>query len=227
MRFNKWLASVQKEYMKVRQNPIYKISESICVDNHSINITLGKDIEIAIDDVSCTWRELRPLYSPHKEEFDALLESIIEQNLELAESAQILLQAVGDEMVPDLTLKRLAGESLTNEESSGVLMVKALTEKKLNELGSIFQKIPKVMEGFTLHLTVLDKTMELTYGYGLELNWSNLQWKYNTLNKQIGIVTVDVNDCLALIAHFDEFKAVLEALKTGMKNLAALLKKKD
>lgn len=230
MRFNEWWAAIQRESIKVKQNPIYQVSESICVDaltrgeSASINITLDKD-GIGIDingNTDLTYRDLRPLYSPHKEEFDALLESIIEQNRELAESAQVLLQAVGDEMIPDLTLKRLAGESLTNEESGGVLMVKALTKKKLDELGELFWKIPEVMETYTLSIEIQGKSLTLSHAVNKQIRWASLERCYQPFT----LTTMgDVNDCLALIAHFDEFKAVLDKLKAGMKNLASLLNK--
>lgn len=191
--FNQWKEDITAQYQKLQRYPT-DISETVILSGKVYTISLGKgELAILWDDCKYPLSELRGDYYKHKEPLAAVLESITARVTEFVVDSEFLMDAVVQDMMPDVVMKRLKGEraegdsgelmkakaftlmtELTQEIETGVRDTFGQLEITLAEIDSYNLEIEKAARGFTLHYGELlaTNTMTLHSGDSVETAFS-------------------------------------------------------
>lgn len=212
MRFSEWLDKLNKQQARLNDLALSEVSEVISFEDHIVAITIGKGTYFAeVDGSSAAPRFLRSLYTNHKEEFDAMLESITHSTDVVVEATEVILTTVSDKAIPEAVIARMKGEQTSGEPAD---LVESMTEKKLKNLldavhGELktFEESPAtIFSEFQVDLEpVAEKPLLIKYQAGLAFH---IQWGRTSISDQHGISLniPDVEEAMYLLANYDLIK---------------------
>jgi len=213
-KFTLWLEELDGLQKKLTDvHSFSDVSETITIDGKILTINLGKEYNAEVSDASHPLRprNLRPLYTNNKEEFDALLESLKQSTTAVVEATDTILTAISEEAVPGAVMARMKGEQVSGDSPD---LVKDMAEKKLKELyDRVCEQMPKgIWNSFAVTLPIADRELELEtwrnqYRETVEIKWG----KFVHVNGSRCVIG-DVEQAMYFVANFDVIKAKLQKL---------------
>ena len=134
MSFSDWKEGINSLHAKVSPIPLYDISESISVDGHSIQVTIGYTVEVHIGSQRHDWSRvsksgLSQYYTKAKDEFNSILDSLTTQAEKHQKAVSALMKVVTSGEVADAVIARMKGEH-----ADDLTMLQRVVEKKLDIL---------------------------------------------------------------------------------------------
>ena len=204
MRFSEWSEKVKKQQYRLKDIALSDVSESISVNGKTITVTIGKDkCEALINGTSYWLKELRSLYTNHKEEFDAVLESITQSTEQVATATEIILATISDEAVPQAVLARMKGEQVSGEPAD---LIEEMTKKKLQNLyESISELLPlSRFTSFEAELPPIangDLLLEIMQNEVYKIGWGNI-----VIGRRSTISISNMQEAMYFVANFDLIK---------------------
>lgn len=219
-KFTLWLEELDGLQKKLHDvHSLSDVKETITIDGKVLTFNLGKEYNVETSDASYPLapRNLRPLYTNNKEEFDALLESLKQSTTAVVEATDTILTAISEEAVPGAVMARMKGEQVSGDSPD---LVKDMAEKKLKELYDwVFDQIPKgILKSFQVVLPIANRELDLQVSHNYSVSTLLLDIRYDKLRATQSTVRAgDVEQAMYFLANFDVIKAKLQSLLDQLK----------
>lgn len=198
MKFKEWHDKIQK-----LSSELSDLTESLYADGHSIIITVGPESQAWIDDSKVDIRHLRPYFTHHKEDFEAMLEALSDRCKSSAETLALAQNIAVYDAIPRAVIDRLKGEDTGDDKA----LIQHLVEDKFQELFVIASKIEGIFEEVTyLFPSVGDHRMYLERN----ARYSQFRWGGSAIAVGGCSVTSDFREQMLFLGNFDVIKSRLE-----------------
>ena len=179
MNFTQWSTELSKQQERMKGTALIDVEESLSVDSRQISVTLGKGRDslsgICTEDGNqIQVRFLRPLYTHHKSEFDAMLDSLTASVDTVMGATDHLMESLTEDAIPDAVIERMRGEQTSGEPKE---LVTASVSKKLETL----EQVLLTRMAFTSHDEPVLKSFDIEFPsvadrkLSLELAWGRFR----------------------------------------------------
>jgi len=215
MNFTQWSTELSKQQERMKATALIDVEESLSVDSRQISVTLGKGRDslsgiCILDDNQIQVRFLRPLYTHHKVEFDAMLDSLTTSVDTVMEATHHLMESLTEDAIPDAMIERMRGEQTSGEPKELVI---ASVSKKLETLEQVLltrmaftPSDEPVLKSFDIEFpSVADRQLSLELAWGkFRITWGNVERDTN------GNCNVpDAEEGMYFLANYDFIEAKL------------------
>jgi len=201
MKYREWMEQISKQKVELSE-----ISESLYADGHSITVSIKpKGVEAEIDGKETYLGYLRPFFTHHKDEFAAMLESIVERCQAISVASEIATSVAAYDSIPEAVIERLKG----NDPGGNVDLIRASLEKKARkELWKVLANIEPIFDEFAFAFPPFgDYEMELTKsGHNLTLQWGNSTIIYSRGLEPRSSITDNLTEMLLFVGNFELIK---------------------
>ena len=215
MNFKDWKEGMEALGSKVKRGTLYDISETIGVGGTTVAITIGKGgLHVEQGDYRSDLKQLRPLFTPNKEEFENLLEALTDRIDKAIESTEDLLTQVVAPIIPEAVIGRLKGSVEGDADNKDLLQL--MVQKGLAEIAQKFFKYPNhPFDSFDINFEpIKERPFILAYAvyqsgrnrFTLEVCGSHLDAAY----PEDANICDDMETCLYFLANFETIKAKLK-----------------
>ena len=183
MNFTEWSTELIKLQERMKETALQDVEESLSVRGQYVGVILGRGRDplwngsstaepiVYLDGFGNQVSHLRPLYTKHKAEFDAMLESLTESVDTVMEATDKLMESMTLDQIPDAMIERMKGAQTSGEPKELVL---ASCRRKLETLEqTLLDRIAflpaheAVLKSFEIEFpSVAERilSMELAYG---------------------------------------------------------------
>lgn len=210
MKFKEWLEKFNKQSELMRNKSLGEVVETLDIDNCSIVIKLSANGEHCEVDSNSVWlKRLRPYYTKHKEEFDAILESITTQVQKITSASEDVMNILTEHTVPEAVMNRMKGDDEGDTSSSG--MVRSVLNNYLQKIGeNTTRKLSHTIFGaFTCGLgEVAGYPMTISYSNAnTSITWGN----HITMNGRVAN-NGGIEEAVMLLSNIDVAEGKLNHL---------------
>lgn len=222
MTFKEWQEKLNELQGKLSRGTIYDIAEVVGVGGTTVTITLGKGgLRAEVGDNTCDIRYLRTLFTPYKEVFEDLLDTLDERVTATVESTEILLQEVVAEIIPDAVIDRLKGNG---GEADNTDLLQQLVEKRFKDLKPLFDSYkPDPFQEYRFAFEPLNETPFEIYNRGYQgYVVSVVGCQYDMWGEGKVISSTDIKTCLNFLGNYDTIKQQLETFLKGIATFRSL-----
>jgi len=135
-RFKDWEADLMKQYDRHKNISLVDVQEFLSftdkTGDHQVAIRIGKNTyEAWVDDSVVGMSGLRTIYTNHKDEFAAMLESLTEQTDQIMAASEAIFQVVTVDSIPEAVMRRMQGDKV---EDNPVELIQDTCKRNLEKL---------------------------------------------------------------------------------------------
>ncbi len=186
MNFTEWSTALSKQQERMKETALMDVEESLSINGRQVAVTMGKGRDslsgiVTVDGNDIQVRLLRLLYTHHKVEFDAMLDSLTTSVDTVMEATNSLMESLTEEAIPDAMIERMKGEQTSGEPKELVIVsvTKKLETLEENLLARLALKPSDeiVLKSFDIEfLSVAGRKLSL------ELAWEKCKISWGTLS---------------------------------------------
>lgn len=210
MRYTDWINDYENLKKEVDGIPLIDIQEVLSVGGNHAVVCLGKKTGIFIDDQDTQPRFMRSWWTEHREEFIYLMESLKDKVREQKQFAIDLCNAMTEQAVPDLVLKRMRGEQVSGD---AFTLLKDGVKYKISELEEELVALsPPRQFTFTFNDDVAGQKLRL--GFTENRHWKVMWWGLHS-----GDAGTDLEACMYLLANFSLIRKRCQDIATQIREV--------
>ena len=215
MNFTQWSTELSKQQERMKDTALIDVHENLDVDGRQVFITLGKGRDslagiVALDGNQTTVRMLRPIYTHHKVEFDAMLDSLTTSVDTVMEATNHLMESLTEDTIPDAMIERMQGNQTSGEPKELIMAsvkskMETLQETLLERL-ALGDNGESVLKSFDIEFPlVAERTLSLElYSRKFNISWGDVRFDTNGNCK-----VPDAEEGMYFLANYDFIEAKL------------------
>ncbi len=215
MNFTQWSTELFNQHERMKDTALIDVHENLDVDGRQVFITLGRgrnplDGICLLDGLATQVRMLRPIYTHHKTEFDAMLDSLTASVDTVMGATNHLMESLTEDAIPDAMIARMTGEQTSGEPKELIMAsVKSKMETLQETLLVRLRLNPKdepVLKSFGIEFpSVADRKLELEL-YQLQFR---ITWGEVLIDTDASVEVPDTEEGMYFLANYKHIEEIL------------------
>lgn len=223
MNFSQWSTELSKQQERMKETALTDVEESLGINDKQVSVILGRGRDpvygiVSVDGLDTHTRRLRPLYTHHKDEFDAMLDSLTTSVDTVMEATNLLMESLTENAIPDAMIERMKGDQTSGDPKE---LVASSVKQKLETLQEtllkrLYPKTPTdevVLKSFELEFpAVAGRKLEVDFAWGkISLRWGKVEFDASGRTR-----VPDTEEGMYFLANHDFIEAKLLKACGGM-----------
>jgi hypothetical protein len=214
VKFREYWSKLNEQQSRLIGCPIAtQVEESLCLDNQTVSIALGKSNGVTVDGdlyalsmLPRNYTNLYSLFRKYNEDFVNILQILTDRIDEVVEASTELPTIIADQDIPELVLDRMAGAQLGEEPAE---LVQTIAIKRLRQLRDKVIAAESPFDEVNLSVTVAGSEFTIqknNNSYQNQITWSDFGY-----SSQNGREFVNgTPQALAIIANYKKLEQAVD-----------------